>query len=71
MYKRLVLIRRSSQDGSILQNVRVQKNGLRSVRMEWGKEKGSSLHCAQEVFGEKLRELLCMDDESPKGGDRQ
>lgn len=57
-----VLTRRCSQNGSILQNVRIQKDGLRSVRMEWSKDKGSSLHCAQEALGEKLRELLCMDD---------
>lgn len=57
-----VLTRRSSRNGSILQNVRIQRNGLRSIRMEWGLDQVSSLSCAQEELENKLRELLCMND---------
>lgn len=57
-----VLTQRRSQNGSILQNVRIKRNGLRSIRMEWGRDQVSSLHCTQEEFGSKLIELLFMDD---------
>jgi len=62
-----VLTRRSSQDGSILQNVRIKRGGLRSILMEWGEGWESSLRCAQEEFGEKLRGLLCMDGSQTLG----
>ena len=52
------LIWRSSRDGQIHHSVHIQRDGIRTMKIEGNYGEDGCLYCAKEKLGEKLRELF-------------